>query len=93
MSAPCFCRRLLPQIAKMVCKGGRPKVPGRGGAPSPAGGEFPGWPAYVTLMEACWAQDPQVSEGWDCQSKGFCWHRCNLEQQVERGCCDIERNA
>ena len=43
------------QIYKDISSGGRPPIPEPGSIP---GGGFPGLPAYLALMQRCWAEQP-----------------------------------
>jgi serine/threonine protein kinase len=45
-------------------KGGRPEIP-QPNSPSLRGGDFPGYADYVSLMQACWAQNPKDRPGFD----------------------------
>jgi serine/threonine protein kinase len=45
-------------------KGGRPEIP-EPSSPSLRGGDFPGYADYVSLMKACWAQNPKDRPGFD----------------------------
>ena len=47
-----------PQLVTMVAEGGRLAIPQPEELPGPGSGSFEGMPAYVALMQRCWAQDP-----------------------------------
>ncbi|KAL4452590.1 hypothetical protein ABPG75_008252 [Micractinium tetrahymenae] len=46
-----------PNVGQVLA-GKRPPVPPAAQLPSPAAGAWTGLPAYLALMEACWAQEP-----------------------------------
>lgn len=45
-------------IVGQVLAGRRPSVPPAAQLPGPGAGAWSGLPDYLTLMEACWAQEP-----------------------------------
>ncbi len=51
-------------ILTVAEKGGRPEIP-EPSSPSLQGGDFPGYADYVSLMKACWAQNPKDRPGFD----------------------------
>lgn len=49
----------VPQVQATVCRGGRPTVPSAEELPGPAPLSPNTVPAFIALMEACWAQAPE----------------------------------
>jgi hypothetical protein len=53
-----YCLKL--QIQADILRGKRLALPPRAQLPGPGAAEFAGFDAYVSLMERCWAQEPEA---------------------------------